>query len=187
MNIRGKLLVISGPSGTGKGTVLKKLFEMRDDVCFSVSATSRKPREGEINGVNYFFVTAEEFEKLIAAGQFLEYAQFCSNFYGTPAEYVEKQLSEGKNVILEIEVLGAMQVKEKCPDAVMIFILPPSMEILRQRLSDRGTESASVVEKRLSEAEREISQADKYDYKVVNDEVVIAAEEISAIIDRESN
>lgn len=182
--MKGKLLVISGPSGAGKGTVLKKLFEMRNDVYMSISATSRKPRVGEEDGVNYFFVSTERFREMIEAGELLEHAEFCGNFYGTPSSYVDKMLSEGNNVILEIEVCGAMQVKQKRPDAVLIFILPPSIEELHARLSGRGTESAEVIEERMNAARRELDFSSKYDYKVVNDEVERAAEEISQIIEK---
>ena len=175
---------MSGPSGCGKGTVLKELFKIRDDVCMSVSATSRAPREGETDGVNYFFVTREKFEQMIKDGELLEHASFCENYYGTPAFYVNEMLEKGKNVILEIEVQGAMQIREKRPEAVLVFIMPPSMEELERRLCGRGTESAEVIKKRLEAAKDEMSLAEKYDYRVVNNEVLQAAEEISGIIEK---
>lgn len=184
MEKRGKLLVVSGPSGTGKGTVLKKLFELRDDCCFSVSLTSRKARPGEVDGESYFFVSREKFEEMIEAGELLEHASFCENYYGTPVRYVNKMLDEGKNVILEIEVQGAMQIKEKCPEAILIFILPPSKEELKARLMGRGTESEEVINKRLAAAEWELGFSSKYDYEIVNDSVDRAAKELSLIIDK---
>lgn len=183
MSKSGKLLVISGPSGTGKGTVIKKLFEKRNDVCMSISATTRQPRPGEKDGENYFFMTKEKFEKMIEDNLLLEHAQFCGNYYGTPKPFVEKMLSEGKNVILEIEVNGAMQIRQKCCDAVLIFIMPPSMEELRIRLTGRKTEDSEVIEKRLTAAQWEMTFASKYDYEVVNDEVEKAADRLSNIID----
>lgn len=182
---RGILTVFSGPSGSGKGTVLAKAMEMDSDIVISVSATTRNPREGEKDGVNYYFKTIEEFEKMIAVDGLIEWAQFCENYYGTPRDMVEKSLSEGKDVILEIEVQGAMKVKERFPEAVLIFNLPPSMEILRERLTGRGTESADVVEKRLKTAEWEITQAENYDYIVVNDDLTKAAEEFLSILKSE--
>ena len=182
---RGNLFVVSGPSGAGKGTVCKALMQKRDDVVMSVSATSRAPRPGEENGVHYFFLTKEEFRTQIESGQMLEHAEFCGNYYGTPQAYVEQMLSAGKNVILEIEVQGAMQVQKKHPEGVYIFIMPPSMQELRARLTGRGTETAEVVEQRLKTAEREIQYMNKYNYIVVNDDVDKAVDRFSAIMDAE--
>ncbi len=182
---RGILTVFSGPSGSGKGTVLAKAMEMDSDIVISVSATTRNPREGEKDGVNYYFKTKEEFEKMIEQDGLIEWAQFCENYYGTPRDMVEKSLSEGKDVILEIEVQGAMKVKERFPEAVLIFNLPPSMEVLRERLTGRGTESADVVEKRLKTAEWEITQAENYDYIIVNDDLEKTAEEFLSVLKSE--
>lgn len=178
---KGMLIVVSGPSGCGKGTVLAEV--LKDSRFFySVSATTRSPRPGEIDGVNYYFLTKEKFEETIENGGMLEYAQFCGNYYGTPKKAVEDMLLEGKHVILEIEVKGAMKIKEKCPGAVFIFILPPSLKELRRRLNKRGTETEEVIEKRLSEAAGEISQAYKYDYAVVNGELSEAVDDLLAVI-----
>lgn len=178
---KGTLLVLSGPSGSGKGTLVKEYTEKHDDVFVSVSATTRNPREGERYGVNYFFMTVDEFRQKIEENGFLEYAQFCENYYGTPRESVEQKLNEGCDVILEIDVQGALQVKENCPDAVLVFTAPPSYQILRERLIGRGTESMEVIEKRLSAAAEELSQAEKYDYIIINDKIDVAAEELGAI------
>ena len=178
---KGVLLVLSGPSGSGKGTLVKEYTDKHPEVFLSVSATTRKPREGEVHGVNYFFLTVDEFKKRIEEKGFLEHAQFCENYYGTPRESVEKKLNEGVDVILEIDVQGAMQVKENCPEAVLVFTLPPSYEILRERLIGRGTEAMDVVEKRLNEAHNEINYADKYDFVIINDSIETAAEELGAI------
>ncbi|MDD3113080.1 MAG: guanylate kinase [Candidatus Izemoplasmatales bacterium] len=183
LNERGLLVVISGPSGVGKGTIRKALFEMPDNnFCYSVSMTTRKPREGEKDGVDYFFVSREEFEKKIQENKFLEFAEFVGEYYGTPVDYIEKQLTSGKEVIMEIEVQGALQVQEKMPDAVFIFIVPPSKQVLYDRLIKRGTEQVKDVEKRIQKAEREYGLAYKYDYIVVNDDIENAADRIYAII-----
>lgn len=183
LNERGLLVVMSGPSGVGKGTIRKALFKMPDNnFCYSVSMTTRKPREGEKNGVDYFFVSREEFEAKIAKGELLEYAEFVGEYYGTPKSFIEKKLSEGNEVIMEIEVQGALQVREKMPDAVFIFIVPPSRQALIDRLLVRGTERTPDIEKRLEKAKREFDLAYKYDYIVVNDEVYNAADRIYAII-----
>ena len=180
---RGLLIVMSGPSGVGKGTVRKALFDMKNhNLTYSVSMTTRKMREGEVDGKDYYFVSKEEFLKRIDEGKFLEYAQFVGNYYGTPLDKVNEQLDEGKEVFLEIEVEGAMQVKRKVPDCVLIFIVPPSKEALYSRLKNRGTESEEVIQQRIEKANREFKVAKNYDYIVVNDEVNNAADRVLAII-----
>lgn len=178
---KGLLIVVSAPSGCGKGTILAEILK-DPQFYYSISATTRKPREGEENGVNYHFLSREQFEDLIQNNGLLEYAQFCDNYYGTPRKQVEDKLNEGKNVILEIEVQGAMKIKETCPDAVFIFILPPSVKELRRRLNKRGTETEEVIDKRVSQAVGEIKMAEKYDYIMVNDELEKAIEDMKAII-----
>ncbi|MFA7376789.1 MAG: guanylate kinase [Acholeplasmataceae bacterium] len=183
LNDRGLLVVISGPSGVGKGTVRKALFSMNNhDLVYSVSMTTRKPREGEVDGKDYYFVTKEEFLQRIEGKQFLEYAEFVGNYYGTPLDKVEEQLDQGHEVVLEIEVEGALQVREKAKDAVFIFIAPPSKKALYDRLKKRGTESDEVILSRMQKADREFMLAHKYDYIVVNDDVNNAADRIMAII-----
>ena len=183
LNERGLLVIISGPSGVGKGTIRKALFEIPDNnFCYSVSMTTRKPREGEVDGQDYFFVSREEFERRIKENGFLEYAEFVGEYYGTPMDYIEKQMEFGKEVIVEIEVQGALQVQERIPEAVFIFIVPPSKKALIERLKHRGTDSPDKIQKRILKAEREYSLAYKYDYIVVNDEVRNAADRIYAII-----
>ena len=185
-NQRGKLIVISGPSGAGKSTVVFKALEGRDDVCFSVSATTRKPRPNEVDGKAYFFVDLDRFREMVENDELLEHAEYVANSYGTPRAYVEKKLDEGMNVLLDIEVQGARQVHEKMPDAVMIFIIPPSMEILEQRLRGRGTDSERKIEARLIRAKQEYAEADFYDYIIINDDADKAAAEFSAIITAEN-
>lgn len=185
MKKRGTLLVLSGPSGSGKGTLLKEYTANNNDVFISVSATTRNPREGERYGVNYYYMTVDEFKAKIEENGFLEHACFCGNYYGTPRDRVEEKLSEGVDVILEIDVQGAIQVKENCPDAVLVFTAPPSYEILRERLIGRGTESMDVIEERLSAAMEEIKQIEKYDYIIINDKIETAAEELGAIFTAE--
>jgi len=183
---KGRLIVISGPSGAGKSTVVNKAIEGRDDICFSVSATTRKPRPGEEDGKAYFFVDLDKFRDMIANDEFLEHAVYVANSYGTPRAYVEKKLDEGMNVILDIEVQGAQQVNEKMPEAVKIFILPPSMQELEKRLRGRGTDSERKIEARLFRAKEEYEMATFYDYIIVNDDVDVAAKELSAIITAEN-
>ena len=182
MNNGGELFVITGPSGVGKATVLSRLLKNIDNVYVSISATTRKPRQGEVNEKDYFFMEREEIEKLIKEGKFLEYAEYVGNYYGTPAGSVNEMLKNGKDVILEIEVQGALKVKEKCPDANMVFIIPPSFSALEFRLRSRGTESDDVIAKRLEKARSEYLMVDKYDYIVINDDIDKAADEIRAII-----
>jgi guanylate kinase len=181
-NNRGTLFVISGPSGAGKGTVLKKLFKTAKNLYYSVSATTRLPREGEMDGINYFFYSKDEFEKLISENKLLEYTSFCDNYYGTPTEPVDEMLNNGYDVILEIEVHGANQVKKKRADCVLVFILPPSVEELSQRLRGRHTESEDKIMQRLKEANYEMQQTAKYDYVIINDKVTKAANELYNII-----
>lgn len=178
---KGKLLILSGPSGAGKSTVVSRLMELRKDVCFSVSATTRSPRPGEADGVNYFFVTRERFAEMIRENALLEHAEYVGNYYGTPRDYVEQKINMGINVILDIEVQGARQVLEKVPDAISVFLVPPSLAELEHRLRARGTESEEVIRSRLARAKEEY-QADFYQYIVVNDNVETAAKELDAII-----
>lgn len=183
LNDRGLLVVISGPSGVGKGTVRKALFDMHNhNLTYSVSMTTRKMRPGEVDGVDYYFVSKEEFEQKIEDGKFLEHAEFVGNYYGTPLDKVNEKLDAGREVVLEIEVEGALQVKKKMPDCVMIFIVPPSKEALYDRLRSRGTESEEIIKERIEKANREFKKAYLYDYIVVNDEVSNAADRIMAII-----
>jgi len=178
---RGRLYVYSGPSGVGKGTLLKPLLE-KGIVKLSVSATTRAPRAGETDGVEYHFVTRERFEEMIAAGEMLEYTEYSGNYYGTPRRFVEEALERGENVILEIEVEGARNVSRLCPEAPMIFVAPPSLQALRERLVGRGTESAETIERRLSVAAREIAAGAEYDFIIVNDDAALAQEELAAVI-----
>lgn len=182
---RGKLIVMSGPSGAGKSTVAFKAMETRKDMCFSVSATTRDPRPGELDGREYFFVTREKFELMIENDEFLEHAEYVSNCYGTPRAYVEKKLSEGMNVLLDIEVQGALQVHEKMPEAVMIFFVPPSLEELEKRLKNRRTDTPEKIEARLKRAREEYKAATFYDYIIINDDADKAANELLSIITAE--
>ncbi len=179
---KGTLFVVTGPSGAGKGTVLSKVFQNTDKLHFSVSATTRAPREGEVDGVNYHFMTKEQFLSLVDQGRFLEHAQYVGNYYGTPMAPVEEELEQGIDVLLEIEVQGALKVMEKCPDAVSIFIAPPSLDELANRLRGRGTESEETIAKRLETAAWECGQMEKYQYIVVNDLVDTAVEKMRSII-----
>ena len=185
MNERGKLIVISGPSGAGKSTVVFKAIEGRSNVCFSTSVTTRKPRPNEVDGKEYFFVDLDRFKEMVENDELLEHAEYVANSYGTPRAYVEQKLNEGLDVILDIEVQGARQVNEKMPDAVKIFIIPPSMTELRKRLENRGTDTARAIEARLMRARQEYAEADFYDYIIVNDNAEKAAEELSAIMTAE--
>lgn len=182
MNSKGILIVISGPSGSGKGTVLKELKKISDNIFFSISATTRSPRPEEANGVNYYFKTKEQFMWLIENNEMLEFAEYCKNYYGTPKKNVELKLNEGYNVILEIEVQGAMQIKNSGFDATFIFIMPPSIDELECRLRKRHTENEKAIQERLNTAKNEIKQANKYDYIVINDDYRKAAQNIKAII-----
>ena len=182
MNHRGLLVVVSGFSGVGKGTLVKKLVTECDNYALSVSMTTRKPREGEIDGVSYFFVDHDTFEQTIAQDGLVEYASYVGNYYGTPKAWVEEQRNSGKDVVLEIEVQGALKVKEKFPDAVLIFVLPPSAKELKRRLEGRGTETQDVVLKRLSRAEEESAFVEQYDYIVVNDDLGACMEAVNGIV-----
>lgn len=182
---KGMLIVLSGPSGTGKDSVLKEMLKNRDDIKVSVSCTTRKPRTGEIHGKDYFFVDKQEFMEMVNQGQMLEWAAFCDNFYGTPKQEIDALLQSGTNVILEIEVQGAKQIIEKCSDAVSIFVLPPSIDVLKERLKNRGLDSPEVMEKRVEASEREISLAYDYEYVVVNDDLEKCAQDILKIVDSE--
>lgn len=183
MNERGKLIVISGPSGAGKSTVVFKAIEGRNDVCFSTSVTTRKPRPGEIDGKEYFFVDLDRFREMVENDELLEHAEYVANSYGTPRAYVEKQLEAGLNVLLDIEVQGARQVHEKMPEAVMIFVAPPSLKELERRLRGRGTDTERAIEARLIRAQQEFAEADFYQYLIINDDADKAARELNAIID----
>ena len=179
---KGKLIVVSGPSGAGKSTVVFKAINGREDMCFSTSVTSRKPRPGEIDGREYFFIDRERFEKMVESDELLEHAVYVGNYYGTPRKFVEDKLDAGNSVFLDIEVQGARQVKKKKPDAVMVFLIPPTLDELRKRLEKRGTESEETICNRLSRAREEYAEADFYDYIVVNDDPDIAAAELNAIL-----
>ena len=186
MKDKGKLFVISGPSGAGKSTVVFKAIEDRDDMCFSISVTTRKPRPGEVDGKEYFFVDLKRFDEMVANDELLEHAMYVANSYGTPRAYVQEKLDEGKNVILDIEVQGARQINEKMPEAVKIFIIPPSMAELERRLRGRGTDTDRAIEARLIRARREYEEADFYDYIIINDDAEKAAKELAAIITAEN-
>lgn len=185
MQERGLLIVFSGPSGVGKGTVRAKIFEQENNFKYSVSMTTRKQRPGEVDGKDYYFRTREKFEELIRKGEMLEYAEYVGNYYGTPLTYVNQTLDEGKDIFLEIEVQGALQVKQKKPDAVFVFLTPPDLEQLRERLVGRGTDSSEVIAHRLEKAKEEIRLMSEYDYAVVNDQVDLAAQRVKMIIDAE--
>ena len=180
MNRRGMLIVLSGPSGSGKGTIIKSLLQQREDTVLSISVTTRAPRPGEEDGVHYFFRTREEFEELIRRNALLEFAEYNGNYYGTPEEAITGWLNQGKNVLLEIEVQGCQQVMEKCPDALTIFIIPPSMEELEKRIRGRGTEPEEIVQQRLSKANREMELVDQYKFIVCNEDPKLAASIISS-------
>lgn len=187
MNHKGILMVLSGFSGAGKGTLMKKLLETYDNYALSVSMTTRQPREGERDGIEYFFSTKEAFEQKIEEGGLIEYAQYCGNYYGTPRAYVEEQLANGKDVILEIEIQGALQIKEKFPEALLLFATPPSIEELEKRLRGRGTETEEVIRKRLLRAGEEAEGMDAYDYLVINDDLERCVEEIHSIVNAARN
>ena len=185
MENKGILIVVSGFSGSGKGTIMKRLLEKYDNYALSVSATTRSPRPGEEDGREYFFRTVEEFEKMIAKDELIEYAKYVDNYYGTPRAYVEEQLQSGKDVILEIEIQGALKVKEKFPETLLLFVTPPSAKELKNRLVGRGTESMDVIEFRMNRAKEEAEGMDCYDYLIVNDELEVCVEEVHRIIQGE--
>lgn len=184
-NNKGLLIVVSGPSGAGKGTICKALLEKHDDLFISVSATTRQPRAGEVDGVNYHFITKEDFIKRVEQKDFLEYAEVYGNYYGTPKSRVEEMIDSGKNVILEIDIQGALKVKENFKEGVFIFILPPSMEELKQRIIKRGSETPESLMRRFKSAYQEINYISKYNYAVVNDVVDVAVSKIEGIITAE--
>ncbi|MFC7681675.1 guanylate kinase [Paenibacillus sp. GCM10028914] len=182
MSTKGLLIVLSGPSGVGKGTVCSALRPRIPDLVYSVSATTRKPRMGEVDGVNYFFKEREQFLSMIENDELLEYAEYVGNFYGTPRDFVEETIASGKDIILEIEVQGALKVKEKFPDGVFIFLTPPSLDELKDRIVGRGTESQATIDHRMSVAVDEMALIRHYDYAVVNDEINLACKRIESII-----
>lgn len=184
---QGKLFVISGPSGVGKGTICKRLLDADENIRFSVSMTTRQPREGEVDGVDYCFIDKPEFEKLLMDGGLLEYNRYLDNYYGTPKKQVVGWIEDGHNVILEIDYHGAFQIRESYPECILIFIMPPSIEELEARIVGRGSETEETKQRRLKEALEEIEQSDQYDYIVVNDNLDAAVERVSQIMKTEKN
>ena len=182
MEEKGILIVVSGFSGSGKGTIMKELLKKYENYALSISATTRNPRVGEENGREYFFKSVEEFEKMIAKDELIEYAKYVDNYYGTPREYVEEQMKAGKDVILEIEIQGALKVREKFPDALLLFVTPPSAQELKKRLVNRGTETMDVIEFRMNRAKEEALGMDQYDYLIINDDLQECVEEVHRII-----
>lgn len=187
MNRKGILVVVSGFSGVGKGTLMRCLTERYGYYALSISATTRAPREGEEDGREYFFKTKEEFEQLIEEDRLIEYACYCGNYYGTPRDYVEDQMEQGRDVILEIEIQGALKIKEKYPDALLLFVMPPDAQTLAERLRGRGTESEEVIRARLDRAVEESIGVDQYDYIIINDELETSVEELHHLIDSQHN
>ena len=183
--IKGRLFIISAPSGAGKGSVIKKMLEIKPELVYSISATTRKPRAGETDGIDYFFISHETFEKMIAENEFFEYAQYVGEYYGTPKKFITECMENGKDVILEVEVQGAKQVMNADPNAVSIFISPPNMEELARRLSGRGTDSEDARAARLKRAEQEMEETFVYDHIVINENITKAAEDILEIINKE--
>lgn len=187
MNRQGILVVVSGFSGAGKGTLMKELLSRYEDYALSVSATTRQPREGERDGVEYFFVSKEQFQQMIEEHKLIEYAQYVNHYYGTPKKYVEKKMAEGKDVILEIEIQGALKIKKQFPEALLLFVTPPSAEELRRRLVGRGTESLEVINARLRRAAEEAAGMEAYDYLLVNDDIDRCVEEMHRLIQLQHN
>ncbi len=187
MNQQGILVVISGFSGAGKGTLMKALMERYDNYALSVSATTRQPRDGEVDGREYFFVSHEHFKSMVENDALIEYAQYVENFYGTPKDYVEKQRAAGKDVILEIEIQGALKIKKKFPETLLLFVMPPSAEELKRRLVSRGTEPLDVIEARLKRAAEEAVGIEAYDYIVINDKIDACVEELHQLIQAQHN
>ena len=187
MNKKGILIILSGFSGVGKGTVVRRLLSDYDNYALSISATTRKPREGEEDGVSYFFKSKEEFEQMIKEDSFIEHARYVENYYGTPKAYVQEQLDAGKDVILEIEIQGALKVKEKYPDALMLFLVPPDAQTLKERLVGRGTETADVIHDRLERAAQEAQEMGSYEYIIVNDDLEQSMELMHHLIESQHN
>ena len=187
MNRKGILVVVSGFSGVGKGTLMRTLTERYGYYALSISATTRPPREGEEDGREYFFKTKEEFEKLIGENRLIEYACYCDNYYGTPRDYVEDQMEQGRDVILEIEIQGALKIKEQYPDALLLFVMPPDAETLVTRLRGRGTESEEVIRQRLRRAAEESAGVEEYEYMIINDDLDQSVEEVHRLIDSQHN
>ena len=183
MERKGLLIVVSGFAGSGKGTLMKRLVEDYEGYALSVSMTTRNPRPGEVHGREYFFVSKEKFERKIEEGGLIEYASYVENYYGTPRDYVEEQMAAGKDVLLEIEIQGALKVRKRFPDAVLIFVLPPSVEELYRRLKNRGTETEDVIRKRMSRAREEAGVIGKYDYIVINDEIEESVKTLHGLIE----
>jgi len=179
---RGLLIIVSAPSGTGKGAIIKKLIEKDDNIKYSISCTTREPRKNEVDNVNYFFVNRENFEKMIISKQLIEWDEYIGNYYGTPKKYIEKMTDKGKDVILEITVEGAVNVKELWEDAVMIFLLPPSLKELKRRIVGRNTEAENIIEKRMNKAKHELEYVSDYEYVVINDNLEHATNEVLGII-----
>lgn len=187
MNRKGILVVVSGFSGVGKGTLMRCLTERYGYYALSISATTRAPREGEEDGREYFFRTKEEFEQLIEENRLIEYACYCGNYYGTPRDYVEDQMEQGRDVILEIELQGALKIREQYPDALLLFVMPPDAQTLADRLRGRGTETDEVIKARLARAVEESVQVDEYDYMIINDDLDQSVEEVHRLIDSQHN
>lgn len=182
---KGILIVVSGFSGAGKGTLMKRLLESYDNYALSISATTRAPRQGETDGREYFFKTVDEFEKMIAQDELIEYAKYVNNYYGTPKDYVMKQLEAGKDVILEIEIQGALKVKEKYPDTLLLFVTPPNAKTLRERLVGRGTETEEVIDSRMKRAAEEAEGVEAYDYLIINDDLETCVVDMHHVIQSE--
>ena len=187
MKKKGLLVVVSGPSGAGKGTICKNFMELNKEMLLSISSTTRNPRENEIDGVNYNFITKQDFEDLIGTDSLLEYVHVFGNYYGTPKKWVLECIEKGKDVLLEIEIVGAMKVKEKYPDAILVFVLPPSLKELKNRIINRGTETIEQIENRMARAMQEIKTIEKYDYFIFNDNLTRAVDDLEAIISAEKN